>query len=258
MDIMLAHKYESQNCEGWLVSEKLDGCYSYWTGKKFLSRQGLDFNVPKEFIENFPDVVMCGELWAGRDNFELTGVLRMKEPTMEDFKNIKFIAFDMPESTKKFSERLEDLRLIAEKHPCISVIKTWKFTGHDDLMKQLKEYEDMKCEGLMLHNPDALYEKKRSKNLLKVKSFSDGEATVIGYSPGSGKYEGKTGALKVKTDEGLAFKLGTGLKDADRENPPAIGSIVTYRYNDTTKNGIPRFPRYIGIRIDSDLKLGEI
>lgn len=38
------------------------------------------------------------------------------------------------------------------------------------------------------------------------------------------------------------IKIGSGLKDKDRENPPKIGSIVTYKFNGLTKNSLPRFP----------------
>ena len=40
------------------------------------------------------------------------------------------------------------------------------------------------------------------------------------------------------------------LTDSDRANPPKVGSVVTYRYQELTDGGIPRFPTYVGIRID--------
>jgi DNA ligase 1 len=53
------------------------------------------------------------------------------------------------------------------------------------------------------------------------------------------------GALQVRTADGQRFKLGTGLSDADRQNPPAIGSVVTYTYRDTTPSGKPRFASFL-------------
>ena len=53
------------------------------------------------------------------------------------------------------------------------------------------------------------------------------------------------GALVVETPEGLRFKLGSGFTDAQRENPPEIGSLVTYKYTGKTANGVPRFASFL-------------
>jgi DNA ligase-1 len=54
--------------------------------------------------------------------------------------------------------------------------------------------------------------------------------------------------LWVETPQGLRFKLGTGLSDAQRENPPALGQWVTYRYGGLTDKGVPRFASFVRIR----------
>ena len=100
----------------------------------------------------------------------------------------------------------------------------------------------------MLHKGTSLYKPDRTHDLLKLKTSHDAEAEVIGYSPGKGKYVGQVGALLMKMPNGLEFKLGSGLSDYLRKNPPPIGSIVTYRYNGFTKRGIPRFARYLRMR----------
>jgi DNA ligase 1 len=76
----------------------------------------------------------------------------------------------------------------------------------------------------------------------------DTEARVIGYLPGKGKYQGMMGALVVETPEGLRFRLGTGFKDAERRQPPPIGSWVTYRYRGLNPSGIPRFASFMRVR----------
>ena len=40
------------------------------------------------------------------------------------------------------------------------------------------------------------------------------------------------------------------LTDEDRKNPPKIGSIITYKFQELSKSGKPRFPTFLGIRID--------
>jgi DNA ligase 1 len=54
----------------------------------------------------------------------------------------------------------------------------------------------------------------------------------------------------VQTPQGLRFKLGSGLRDADRASPPPIGSLVTYRYLGLHPDGPPRFASYVRVRTD--------
>jgi DNA ligase-1 len=49
---------------------------------------------------------------------------------------------------------------------------------------------------------------------------------------------------------GTRFSVGTGLSDEERESPPVIGSVVTYRYQELSEDGVPRFPSYVGVRTD--------
>jgi DNA ligase-1 len=61
------------------------------------------------------------------------------------------------------------------------------------------------------------------------------------------------GALLVELADGTRFAIGTGFSDAERESPPAIGDIVTFRYQELSDGGVPRFPSYVGVRIDASL-----
>lgn len=79
------------------------------------------------------------------------------------------------------------------------------------MIEKLKEIEKLGGEGLMLRDPDSMYEPFRSKTLLKVKSFYDAEAIVIGHIEGKGNNTGKTGALLCKMACGKTFKVGSGL-----------------------------------------------
>lgn len=102
----------------------------------------------------------------------------------------------------------------------------------------------------MLRDPDGLYERKRSKTLLKVKTYFDGEAEVVGYEDGVGRCLNTTGALKVKTQDGVSFCVGSGMTNEMRNKPPAIGAIVSYKYYGITKDGKPRFPIFLRVRED--------
>lgn len=99
-----------------------------------------------------------------------------------------------------------------------------------------------------MHRDTALYRSGRSDNLLKFTLFDDAEAVVIGYRPGTGKYQNMTGSLQVRDDQGNEFFVGSGLTDAQRHNPPMLGSRVTFRHQGLTKNEIPRFPVFLRVR----------
>ena len=77
-----------------------------------------------------------------------------------------------------------------------------------------------------------------------MKTFDDMEGVVVGYKPGKGKYSGMVGALEVRIEDGKRVFIGSGLSDADRRQPPAIGSVIVFRHHGFTVNGIPRFASY--------------
>jgi DNA ligase 1 len=94
----------------------------------------------------------------------------------------------------------------------------------------------------------------RSSTLLKVKTFHDAEAVVVGHQAGAGRHKGRLGALLVRLPDGTDFAIGTGFSDRERENPPAIGATVTFRYQELSEAGVPRFPSWVGVRHDIAVK----
>jgi DNA ligase-1 len=106
----------------------------------------------------------------------------------------------------------------------------------------------------MLRQPGSKYVAGRSITLLKVKTFRDAEATVLGHQAGAGRHKGRMGALLVKLNDGTEFAIGTGFSDRERENPPAIGATVTFRYQELSEAGVPRFPSWVGARLDAPAK----
>ena len=81
--------------------------------------------------------------------------------------------------------------------------------------------------------------------MLKVKRFEDAEATVIGHQKGTGRCTGMLGALEVREKDGTEFKIGSGFDDAQRRKPPKIGTVVTFKFQGRSNNGVPRFPIYL-------------
>ena len=97
----------------------------------------------------------------------------------------------------------------------------------------------------MLHRADAHWRPGRSEDLLKLKPLADAEAMVTGHVAGRGRHAGRLGALRVQTPDGITFLIGTGFSDAEREAPPAVGSVITYTHRGFTEAGVPRFASYL-------------
>jgi DNA ligase-1 len=112
----------------------------------------------------------------------------------------------------------------------------------------LAQVEAVGGEGMMLRQPGSRYENGRSATLLKVKSFHDAEARVLKHLEGAGRHKGRLGALLVEMPGGTTFSVGTGFSDSERENPPPVGTVITYRYQELSEAGVPRFPSYVGVR----------
>ncbi len=104
-------------------------------------------------------------------------------------------------------------------------------------------------EGVVLRDPNALYESGRSDKILKYKKMHDSDCKVVKINPGYGKNEGKMGSLScVDLRSGAKFKVGTGFSDEMRANPPKVGTIITYQYQNLTREKKPRFPVFLRVR----------
>ncbi len=253
-DILLAHIYQrGMDVSQYLVSEKLDGVRAIWDGKVLRTRAGNVIAAPVWFTKPFPATPLDGELWLARGQFDaLSGTVRKEVPIEAEWKNISYNVFELPNATGTFearARRIEDI--VARANVAhLKAVKQFRLKNEAELKLKLKQIVVAGGEGLMLHRADALYVTGRNDALLKLKMLLDAEATVIAHTAGRGKYQGMLGALVVQTPEGVQFKLGTGLSDAERKNPPKIGSVVTYTYRDVNKNGKPKFASILRVRND--------
>jgi DNA ligase 1 len=251
--LLLAETWDTAtDLAGWWMSEKLDGVRAYWDGKQFVSRLGNLFHAPDWFTAGLPEAPLDGELWIARKAFQRTVSIVRRQDKTDLWKEVKFLVFDAPAMKDPFERRLEFLAETFRKaHP---------YAGHhahelcrdlDHLRKELARVEALGGEGLMLRQPGSAYEVGRSMTLLKVKTFKDAEATVVGHQPGAGKHKGRLGALLVRLADGTEFAVGTGFTDKQRASPPAVGSVITFRYQELSEAGVPRFPSFVGERIDA-------
>ncbi|GBG30136.1 DNA ligase 4 [Hondaea fermentalgiana] len=258
---LLANTYseEKDDPTGWWLSEKLDGLRACWNGSELLSRNGKVFPAPKSFLETLPsDLALDGELFLGRGKFRETTSAVKKTGQETWHASLRYNVFDSPtlhplgfeDRHRKLLERFGP----DKKHPRITIVPQTRCTGRAHLEKTLDEITKSGGEGVMLRAPQSVYEPRRSNTLLKAKRFFDAEGEVIAHEKGKGRNAGRLGALVVRMACGQTFKVGSGFTDADRNKPPAIGTIVTYRFQElSTKSGKPRFPTFVSICVDKDV-----
>ncbi|MGI4777315.1 MAG: DNA ligase [Janthinobacterium lividum] len=252
--LMLADVYRhGMPLDDYWVSEKYDGVRGYWDGKAFWTRGGERIHAPAWFTAPLPDMPMDGELWAGRGRFALAvSTVRSETPNDAAWREMRFMVFDLPAQAGDFTTRLTALRkqLSSTAAPWVVAVAQERATTHDALQALMEKTVKMGGEGLVLHRGGSLYRGERNADLLKVKPFDDAEGRVVAHLPGKGRHDGRLGALVVEMPDGHRFRLGGGFTDAQRDDPPPVGSLVTYRYNGTLPSGLPRFARFLRVRSD--------
>lgn len=252
MKPMLAKPYDGRDVTGWSMSEKLDGVRAIWTGSELLSRNAKPLHAPEWFLEALPHgVALDGELHTGRGAFqEVVSFVRKKKPVDDEWNQVLYSVFDLPHSQSPWTDRYNTLRAMEPDFHGAA----WHVLDHehvfdrDHMQAKYEELVAKGAEGLMIKCPQRPYVQGRSDALLKYKPVYSEEAVVVGYQAGKRKHLGRVGALVCMSRSGATFELGTGLSDAQREAPPAVGAHVTYEHGGLTDGGVPRFPRFVAVR----------
>jgi DNA ligase-1 len=250
---------------GYILSEKLDGMRAYWCGKKLWTRSGLAIVAPDWFLAALPPALaLDGELFLGRKLFDECMSIARRTDASNEWKALSYVVFDAPNARGGIMDRLAHAEgayqsALAKKN-ANKVEVYWKIhpqvtcEGIEHLLEELARVEALGGEGLMLRSASAAHRGGRSSDLLKVKSFHDDEALVTAHEEGKGKYQGQVGSLVCVSRKGARFKVGSGLIDSMRgyKQAPQPGTVITFKYFELTKDGIPRFPTFLRVRPDVD------
>lgn len=258
----------------YLVSEKYDGVRGVWDSKRLTTKRGNPINVPKCFTDQLPPFALDGELWLGYGRFEeIASLVSTQDSVCEQWRDVVYLIFDSPSCGGKdtqctLSERLETVRAFLSTHhsPNVRLITQHILEPQDSqtldryVRDMLGEIVRSGGEGLIIRPDEIGYRSGRAKNAFKLKPHTDSECKVIGYTQGNGRLQGKVGAIvceQVLQNSGdiplpsawhgkrITFKIGSGLSDTIRANPPKIGTIITYQYNGFSKNAIPKHTRFV-------------
>lgn len=250
----------------WLTSRKMDGLRGVAlvddNGDAILkSREGNVFTAFQPIIDmikelGFKNCVLDGEIVLinedGSDDFHgIQKEFRKKNHTIKNaryrlFDMLTFEEFNSRKSTLKLSERLERLKAHTY-NSTIMPLEQIRFTSQEELDNFRIEAEMRGWEGL-ISRKDIGYEGRRTKNLLKLKMFKEGEYEVIDWTRSvqrviiNGKEESRDlfeGAVIMHN--GVKVKVGSGYKLEERlaftDDPTLIvGKIITVQYKKETVN----------------------
>lgn len=271
-----------------LVTPKLDGIRCLKIDGKAVSRTLKP--IPNHFIRtwieaNCPDG-FDGEIMSlGRD-FNGVQSIVMTEEGEPDF---HYWVFDYVKDglDKPYKDRIEDLRQwmgLNTNHTRLVFLLPTSIPDVEQLLYFEKETLLNRYEGVMIRSLNGPYKCGRSTlkegSLLKLKRFKDAEACIygvverlhnaneafkdeLGHTKRSSHKANKVptgtlGAFMVATADGTLFEIGTGFDDAQRleywENRASLnGLYVKYKYQELSKDGVPRFPVFLGFRHKEDL-----
>lgn len=274
-DVSLADKFDEKSKvdSSYYISFKADGirCAGIYKDKilKFYSRNGKEFftlDVLKESILSSikgtsfesTDFVLDGELCIVDENGKEDFIAISKEYNKKDhtIKNPMYLLFDwIPydefikgSGNDLYSARLWVLKNNFSKTPNCKVLEQTPYT--EEVFKELLEIARKEgYEGLMLRE-NTTYWNGRSKKLLKVKDFKDGEFKVTGIVNGTIRVINKDTGLEESIEamsnviidyKGNAVEVGSGFSLEDRKffysHPEAIvGKVITVKYFQESKN----------------------
>jgi DNA ligase-1 len=261
---MLAHDYNDykEKIKFPVVTQpKLDGVRCIIDTDGMRSRNGKELiSAPhihealKPLFEKYPDLVFDGELYAhksdGVDFNKIISCVRKTKPTQDDIieskQHIQYWIYDLPSHVGVFTERYNSL-LELELPECCVIVPTEQADNKNDISAYYSDYIANGYEGQMIRVLDSEYENKRSKHLLKHKSFIDAEFEIKGVVEGKGKLTGKIGKLIFDGFDSAVNGDHEYLEMLFKQDD-LVGKKATVKYFELTTDGVPRFPKVVAIR----------
>ena len=216
----------AENIKSYAISEKFDGVRGIWDGKEMFSKNGKKLAIPPCFAEKL-------------------AILELN-PTCAEFESVKYLIFNAQlNESSDFLANLSKIQSILESHktPQIRTITQHKFHSSKELQDFFDAVVAKGGEGVILRD---------SHTAFKLKAQHDAECKIIDYTRGKGRLSGKVGAIVCKSladknsgiKNGIIFRIGSGLSDEMRTNPPKIGTIITYKFSGVSKNSVPLHTRF--------------
>lgn len=230
---------------------KRDGLWSR-TGERIITCPHIE-NALTEYFDHHPNDVLDGELYnhTFKDDFNrISSLVKRLKIKLEDIeqtrKLIEYHVYDCYYGNNDpFEIRWDMFSNTAIKLPkCIRLVPTTRIDALEEIDDAFSSYMADGYEGQMirLNGP---YENKRSKNLIKIKTFQDEEFIVLDINAGKGNWSGKAKTIKLKIGNS-DFSAGIRgneeyLAQVLKEKHKYIGKPAKVRFQNLTPDGKPRF-----------------
>lgn len=247
--------YSQPKLDGIRCIVRKDGMWSR-NGKKIISAPHI-YEAMRSLFEINADLIFDGELYADKfanDFNAICSLVKKTKPTPEDLilstAQIEYHIYDLPSNGGTFSQRLNSLARI-ELPKCCKMVATYMLQNNKEVETQYELYITQNYEGQMLRL-NGSYENKRSKSLLKHKSFIDEEYTILGVEEGIGNKTGMVGSFIFESKTGKRFNSSPKFNWEEctrmwNERDQLIDKTATVKYFNLTPDGVPRFPYVIKI-----------
>lgn len=264
---MLAHKLEDYPDLNFPVfsSPKLDGMRCIATKEGLFSRNGKPIvSAPhihkalKKLFEESCIEVLDGELYTHQyaSNFnKIISLAKKTKPSKEDLeesaKHLQYWVFDYYDEDSPRHARVEALFYHLNKYTDSSIIKVVgqeRIETQEELDATYLDYMGLGYEGQMIASYEGLYENKRSKHLLKKKTFQDAEYTLRDILPGKGNLSEMAAIARFDGFDAGIVGDHSYTKMLLQNKEKFIGRQATVMFQNLTPEGVPRFPKMMVIR----------
>lgn len=239
----------------------------------------------KIFLKNDPDIILDGEFYADSiyadvaykgkkaiyspSNTELpikarfnviAGAIKTNRSEPHELESqIKYHVFDIVDPTGKISqrERFQKLRKLFKSNGCSDIVqvKTIKIYNIKRIETYHAKFDEMGYEGVIIRSSDNKYTmNRRVSTIRKHKNFIDKEFLCIGTFKDKGtSKEYFSWKCQDKDDDSIIFNATPNGTIEQRiewydNRKKYIGVDLTVKYQGVSQDGIPRFPKVIGIR----------
>jgi DNA ligase 1 len=272
--IQLCYPYESARLKKWntdvyLVQPKLDGDRC----RAIIDEMGMPTLISStgHIIKSVPhieeqlydlklrNIELDGELYVhGASHQDINSVVSRTTNIHSEFESIEYHIFDCVTTSSTLRRIMNLIELYIPVNSNIRIVPTFSVSSEEEIMAKLEEFMANNYEGIIVRHPDALYERKRSTNIMKFKPRREDFYTIVGFEEEisiHGEPKNSLGALVLSSnsldDNGKeeTFKVGSGSyltrerrKELWANRLTLVGAIAHIKYQHLTDRKIPRFP----------------
>jgi DNA ligase-1 len=161
VNFQLLTDYCGQDCDGFLMSEKMDGWRCGLFGGKLWTRGGIQLDAPEWFLAGLPDCALDGELFAGRGEFN-----SIQRRLRDGWHGLTFQVFDAPEIVAPFRKRLAFLKTLELPDHC-RLVEHIRCRDTVHLLAFADAIVAAGGEGAVVRNPRAGYVHGRTDDVLR-------------------------------------------------------------------------------------------